>query len=222
MKRPGGDYIGQSHSVIYSPGILVDQLFDNHGKFQRGPVLAVDTSPSKGPAYLPGHAELDAVILQLHPDAILLRGASATHTALLNPLPKASSFFFFGHGRRDSTGIALELGDGSKLHANEIRSGMLPVTRIVVLAACSSGNAENGLMDSGSLVRSFLAAGVPAVITSHWNVDSRSTAVFMQAFYKHLEMESPEHALLSARQEMRAQHISPFFWAAFNVAGQGI
>jgi CHAT domain-containing protein len=44
----------------------------------------------------------------------------------------------------------------------------------------------------------------------------------MQAFYKHLETESPEHALLSARQEMRVQHTSPFFWAAFNVAGQGI
>ena len=222
MKKPGGDYIGQSRSVVYSPGVLVDQLFGHHVQFQKGPVLAVDTSPTKGPAYLPGHAELDAAILQLHPDAIFLRGAFATHTAVLDALSKASSFFFFGHGRPNSTGIALEMGDGSKMRANEIRSGMLPATRIVVLAACSSGNAENGLMDSGSLVRSFLAAGVPAVVTSHWNVDSRSTAVFMQAFYKHLETESPEHALLSARQEMRAQHTSPFFWAAFNIAGQGI
>ncbi len=157
---------------------------------------------------------------RLNPDATFLAADAGTAHALKSELPMSSAFYFFGHGRPDSTGVALELGDGSLLHATEIRPSLLSRNQIVVLAACASGTAENGLMDSGSLVRAFLAAGVPSVITSHWNVDSRSTSVFMQSFYSHLETEPPAKALRSARKEIRSLQPLPYFWAAFSLTGK--
>jgi CHAT domain-containing protein/tetratricopeptide (TPR) repeat protein len=221
LKKPGGEYMGEAHNISYSPGIFAEKLLR---PLRPSPAaetaLAVDTSSSQGPKFLPGHDELDATLRRINPSIEMLRSTAATTASVKSALPKSSAFYFFGHARPDSTGVALEMGDGTLLHATEIRPALLAKSRIVVFAACASGTAENGLMDSGSLVRAVLATGVPSVISSHWNVDSRTTSVFIQSFYSHLETESPSEALRDARKETHALQPHPYFWAPFSLTGR--
>jgi CHAT domain-containing protein len=221
LKKPGGEYMGEAHNISYSPGMFAEKLLRPlKPSAAAETVFAVDTSSSYGPKFLPGHDELDATLRRIRPGIEMLRSAAATTAGVKGELPKSSAFYFFGHTRPDSTGVALEMGDGSLLHASEIKPALLAKSRIVVFAACASGTAESGLMDSGSLVRAVLATGVPSVIASHWNVDSRTTSSFMQSFYSHLETEPPSEALRDARKETRALQPHPYFWAPFSLTGR--
>ena len=221
LKKPGGEYMGVSHTISYSPGLFAEKLLRPLKQSTAAEtVFAVDTSSSHGPNFLPGHEELDATLRRINPGIEILRSTTATTASVKGELPNSSAFYFFGHARPDSTGSALEMGDGSLLHAIELQPALLAKSRIVVFAACASATAENGLMDSGSLVRAVLAAGVPSVVASHWNVDSMTTSTFMQNFYSHLEAQSPSEALRSARKETRALQPHPYFWAPFSLTGR--
>jgi CHAT domain-containing protein len=93
---------------------------------------------------------------------------------------------------------------------------------MVVLAACSgAAGRENGLADTNNMVRAFLNAGVPAVIASHWNVDSTSTSQLMISFYQHLSKgETAAQAMYNARIEVLQARAHPYFWAGFTLTGR--
>jgi len=91
---------------------------------------------------------------------------------------------------------------------------------LVVLSACQTGRGK--LYRSNeveSLARAFMAAGTSAVIVSLWNVDDRSTAIFMEDFYRYLkeDNQSPSGALARTKIDMlkseEFQH--PYYWAPF-------
>jgi CHAT domain-containing protein len=93
---------------------------------------------------------------------------------------------------------------------------------LVVLSACQSGK---GNMSTGEgingLAEGFLFAGSRAVLVSQWNIDDRSTAVFMGLFYEYLrEGKSAAQALQAAKIAMiRSAFHRPFYWAAFVLIG---
>ena len=93
---------------------------------------------------------------------------------------------------------------------------------LVVLSACQSGK---GTLETGEgilgLTGGFLFAGSRAVLVSLWNIDDRSTAVFMSNLYRHLANgESSSRALQKAKVEMiRSRFSHPFYWAAFSLIG---
>jgi CHAT domain-containing protein len=93
---------------------------------------------------------------------------------------------------------------------------------MVVLAACSSGRSgKEGLLDNQNLVHSFLVAGVPRIIASHWDVDSGSTSQLMVSFYKHALTDSTvAEAMLDARRDVREKMPHPYYWAGFSVTGK--
>jgi CHAT domain-containing protein len=114
------------------------------------------------------------------------------------------------------------LNGNLSLKARYFSPEILKRSRLAVLSACSTGvGRENGLLDTDNLVHSFLSAGVPSVIASHWNVDSASTGKLMSSFYEHLAKgESVAGSIHNARNEMLTNQSHPYYWAGFTLAGR--
>jgi CHAT domain-containing protein len=221
LKGPEGDYFGEKYAIVYSPGFEAEKtLRDPRPLRPEESFLAVDASAPTGAGNLPGHDLATRAVKRLHPGARLMRAGEATPAKLKGAMQTSVAFQFFGHARRNGTGMSLDLGEGSMLTAQDLSTLMLPRMRMAVLAACSSGSAQNGLLDPGSLVRAFLAGGVPTVLNSHWNVDSQATAELVQSFYLHLATEPPAQALRDARRELRRTRPNPFYWAAVSLTGK--
>jgi len=100
----------------------------------------------------------------------------------------------------------------------------LPRTKLVVLSACQTGLGRyfkgEGIV---SLVRPFIASGVPTVVASLWSVDSQATYELMVRF--HLE-RTTSHS--GAGEALRAAQLNimdgtfqhPYYWAAFIAVGR--
>lgn len=92
---------------------------------------------------------------------------------------------------------------------------------LVVLSACETGYGKfergNGI---ASLARSFMYAGVPAMVVSLWQVNDQSTAIVMHYFYENLKQGSRKSiALRAAKQrylsEVEGIYAHPAFWSSF-------
>jgi CHAT domain-containing protein len=127
-----------------------------------------------------------------------------------------------GHGRPNGSGTSLDYSKNQSLRATDFSPELLSRSQLIVLAACSSGlGKENGLWDSNSLVHAFLAAGVPRVIASHWNVDSKTTSRLMISFYKNVATNQPvAEAVYKARKEILLSNPHPYYWAGFSLTGR--
>jgi len=97
---------------------------------------------------------------------------------------------------------------------------------LAVLSACNTG--IGGFKDGGDLVsmhHAFTTAGIPATVSSLWNVPDESTKEIMIAFYKNLQQgQDKATALKQAKLDYlkntkneNLQH--PFYWAAFVLSG---
>jgi CHAT domain-containing protein len=221
LRAPEGKYFGEEYAIIYSPGFETEKaLRDPVPLRPKEAFLAVDASATTGAGYLPGHDLATSAVQRLYPSARLLRAGEATPIKLKGAMQNSAAFQFFGHARRNGTGMGLDLGEGSLLTAQDLSPKTLQRMRLAVLAACSSGSAEHGLLDPGSLVRAFLAGGVPTVLNSHWNLDSQTAAELMQSFYEHLATEPPAQALRDARRGLQRARPHPFYWAAVSLTGK--
>ena len=71
------------------------------------------------------------------------------------------------------------------------------------------------------LVRGLLYAGAQAALVTLWDVNDRSTAEFMKAFYRHLQV-NPNKALAmqQAMRELRQSYPHPYYWAPFVLIGK--
>lgn len=135
----------------------------------------------------------------------------AMHGVLNRKSPILSSLVFTENN--DSTeNNFLQAYEISKLNLN---------ANLVVLSACETGYGKfergNGI---ASLARSFMYAGVPALVVSLWQVNDQSTAMVMRYFYENLsEGKSKAVALRAAKQryisEVQGIHAHPAFWSSF-------
>jgi CHAT domain-containing protein len=166
----------------------------------------------------------------------VLQGAAATRGAFLAGLGRASVVEFGGHAvvHPDLPGrSALVLADGpggasGALYARDLAGLALPHTELVVLAACGTARGDLSRTDGvASLVHPFLAAGVPAVVASLWNVDDAATARLSLALHRRLAAgEDAAAALRSAQLELlrgpRESLRSPLAWAPFELFGAAV
>jgi CHAT domain-containing protein/tetratricopeptide (TPR) repeat protein len=118
----------------------------------------------------------------------------------------------------------VRLGKERFIRAAEVARGRFR-TRLAVLSGCESagGRAVAGEGVLG-LTAAFVAAGVPATVSTLWPVDDRATETFVSVFYNHLaDGETVSASLRGAQRELRLlddmRH--PFFWAAFVIVGDG-
>ncbi len=139
--------------------------------------------------------------------------------AIVNPVFPTRSFLL----------MAPSTGHSGALDAEELLKGLkLDRARLVILSACSSaGGLPVGPEGVAPFVRPILAAGVPAVIGSLWDVDDNATtADLMVSFHRHYEegsdaakaMQSAQLDLLS-KNNNKPDPRSVLAWASFQVIG---
>ncbi|MEY4766040.1 MAG: hypothetical protein RI907_2713 [Pseudomonadota bacterium] len=121
--------------------------------------------------------------------------------------------------------LASEGGDRGLLEAREVYGLNLKDVSLVTLSACESGlgKVENGDEIVG-FTRSFLSAGVSSLVASLWPVADESTEALMGKLYGSMRqgsdlMDSMRLAQLEVQKRRKFAH--PFFWAPFNVIGNG-
>jgi CHAT domain-containing protein len=91
---------------------------------------------------------------------------------------------------------------------------------LVTLSACETAL---GRIDSGDdvigLTRGFFYAGASSIISSLWEVDDAATYQMMTDFYRALDKRGKAEALLTAQRAVKAKYPHPYYWAAFQLAG---
>ncbi|CAN5853931.1 hypothetical protein BH20PSE1_BH20PSE1_12560 [soil metagenome] len=108
--------------------------------------------------------------------------------------------------------------DDGQLTAAEMFGLPLGKTSLVVLSACETGKAEATYSNEVlGMLRALLYAGASTLVVSYWEVDSASTALWMETFHRAVQASSPAEA---ARQALRAvkkrsEYAHPYFWSAF-------
>jgi CHAT domain-containing protein len=97
---------------------------------------------------------------------------------------------------------------------------------LVTLSACQSGRSVVGGGDELlGLMRSFLAAGASALVSTLWAVEDRSTAQLMANFYGYLSQGQRKGAALRQAQldlmhdPQEGAYRHPYFWAPFFLVG---
>ena len=197
------------------------------------------TTEPRGPvmARLPGTAaEVESCARAWNPPtgkAILLRGADASLKQFGAALQEKPSVIHIAAHFRESSlaphysmiGLSLSAsGEAEWMSPLEITRSRVP-TGLVALSGCSSGQADalpgSGLM---GLTRAWLAAGVHAVIASHWATPDDSGALFTD-FYKRFR-ETPEAGPAVALQRAQLDMLraggwrsDPQYWATYFVNG---
>jgi CHAT domain-containing protein len=146
----------------------------------------------------------------------------ATQAALREALDGADVLHLACHGqfRADSPYFsALHLGDGPLTVRD---AAALPLkAQLVTLSACETGMSKVAPGDELlGLLRGFLLAGAPRVLSTHWTVDDASTAALMAQFYRGV-LAGAQRLLRAAQQALAREQPHPYHWAAFALHERG-
>lgn len=168
----------------------------------------------------------------LYPGSDLRVGEQADVESFLALAPAARRIHFAGHAVANDRNPLLSMllftpddGNAGALYARDVYQLDLENTELVVLSACSTAALPRaGSEGVTNLARAFLAAGVPSVVASLWEVDDRLTARLSETFHRSLlghgdpatALREAQLALLHDPDEMTR---SPRTWGAFEVFG---
>jgi CHAT domain-containing protein len=179
-------------------------------------------------------AEAEALrVAEILGDADLVTGPEATKRSFLAMAPQASSVHLAVHGIADYQQPLLsrfllardpDSGDPGVLYAYELYRLQFHATRLVFLSSCAAAAGPAlGREGNLSLVRPFLATGVPAVVGSLWPVPDKTPGDLVVRFYSGLESGvDPARALRAAQiEQIRAKPgtAAGWNWAAFQLHG---
>lgn len=225
--------LGDRFDLVYLPSASFLALEATHADPEGGlRLFALGDPRTPAPAApLPGaRDEVRRIARAFAADRVEIRlGARATkdglqaHAAVVADLLHIAARTVTPEEQPGATGIALAPdapGSDGLLRPHEIASLTLHA-RLVVLSACGTGLgrpvAGEGLH---SLARAFLIAGVPAVVTSQWDISDRATAELMERLYRGLAAGEPApRALARAARELRRDSLPlyahPHYWAPF-------
>jgi CHAT domain-containing protein len=162
--------------------------------------------------------------------ATVLTHAEATVPRFLAEAKKATIIHFAGHALASPQEpwqsrllFAPQGGESGELSAQKLMQKLpaLERTRLVVLGACSTaGGASVGPQGLAPLVRPLIAANVPAVLGSLWNVKDASAKDLLVSFHCHYRHgDDVATALRNAQLERLRNNDPAMRWAAFQVVG---
>jgi CHAT domain-containing protein len=177
-------------------------------------------------------SHLERIIPGLFPGSRTLREEAATRSVFLSSASDFEILHFGGHSLVSSRYpllsqmlFAPDKDDRTRgvLHSGDLLGRRFAHTRLAVLASCSTAAGRISSTEGvESLARPFLAAGVPEVVASLWDVDDPPTADFFVRFYRHLAQRFDVAGALQATQlESIERGADPKVWAAFEVIGGG-
>ncbi len=187
-----------------------------------------------GLSSLPGAEAEAGDIAGLYARSELLTGSGATKAAFLKSAGSSQVVHFAGHAAASANAPSsarllfapdMRRGDSGALYLRELPREGFRGTRLVVLAACrTAAGAVSRVEGALSLTRPFLAAGVPDVVASLWDIDDAVSRRFFVAFHRALLVEGdPVVALRKAQMTLLrgddASLAHPASWAAFICMG---
>jgi tetratricopeptide (TPR) repeat protein len=238
--RSTGRFLIESHPLAFAPSATLyanalERESSQRGTFRSPGLVVGEPAIDYSRFFLPSlpEAAAEARRLASQTGSPLLLGKDAFKSAFLARAREADWIHFSGHTVVDPQNTLLSVlvlapgpdGDSGALTAREIYGLHLGGTRLVVLAACETGNQYvPGSEGVTSLARAFLAAGVPTVVASLWSVDDRTTAELLDAFHRRLwdgadSVDALREAQLGMLRGGDAAGRSPRAWAAFEVIG---
>lgn len=211
----GSSYLLDAFTCAYAPSATLYAQAPR-SRAAAGPPLVFGIPDAGNPAIA---AEAQAVAAQ-DSAAELRLGAAATRGELERLGGSSRWIHIATHGvfRQDNPLFSsLRLGDGD-LNLYDLEGLRLPA-QLITLSGCSTGLAATGGGDEQmGLARGLLAAGARNLLLTLWDVQDRSTAEFMQAFYPRFRRSgNAAVALRETMLELRAAHPHPFHWAPFQL-----
>ena len=236
-------YLIQDHPIVIVPSGSVfyesRQRGWRHQVTREPSLLAIGGPPGSYPPGLAGSdlpAARDEVsaIADLYRDKAVLTGSAATVGAFARQAGEFEIVHFAGHALVNPEFPSLSFlklapdetaGDDGRLFGSRIATTRFDQTRLVILAACSTAH---GFASKGegtlNLARPFLAAGVPNVVASLWDVQDADTQRFMVAFHESLRAgngiaEALQSAQVSRISEQGGGTTANPSWASFEVFG---
>ncbi|HEX8408114.1 MAG TPA: CHAT domain-containing protein [Thermoanaerobaculia bacterium] len=181
---------------------------------------------------LPDAAREAREVGRLYPRSRVLTGRAADEAALKEEIVRYDVVHLATHALIDEaqplySSLVLasrNVQDDGLLEARELQSLDLDA-ELVVLSACSTARGRSyGGEGVVGLAWALLSRGVPRVVVSQWNADSKATTKLMVSFHRFLVAgNTPAAALRKAQLELRkdVRYEDPLYWAAFVVVGEG-
>jgi CHAT domain-containing protein len=225
-----GRFIGLDYALTLLPGswVLRPHADDPDQLPPQAQLALLQQSPLTAQPPIPGDYDESADILSLFPNTHLehatlsregpelaLNGSPNLRTLLSH----ADAVHYVGHGLDE----AKPLGPFEADPTLKLSAGVLPHTRLAVLAACRTlSEREDTATDVPSFARIVMAAGASHVLATQWDVDSRMTSHLMRHFYAALAKGTTfSEALRQAQQSLEADSSSahPYFWSGFQLVG---
>jgi CHAT domain-containing protein len=172
----------------------------------------------------------------LFPGSRVLDGQAATKSSFLSQATDYELIHFGGHSvvsaRFPLLSQMIFARDPSDprhglLYSSDILKMRFRRTRLAVLASCSTASGQISRTEGvESLARPFLAAGLPSVIGSLWNVDDEGTAELFVRFYQKIRRgldiaDALQAAQVEALERGTTKGKDPASWGGFELIGGG-
>ncbi len=228
LLSPQGRYLIQDYPINYLSSASLMQFTEEKKRARPTTVLALGNPDLGDPAYNLRFAEREvkAIAGNFAKSAVYIRGEATEARAVeLSPNYDALHFAVHAELKEDAP-----LDSGLLLAKEGARAGKLTVREIftlnlradlVVLSACDTGL---GKISSGDeiigLTRAFIYAGTPSIVTTLWKVNDQASYELMRDFYSNLKKLNKSAALRQAQLTTMKQFPQPFFWAAYELAGE--
>lgn len=207
---------------------------DDHLLLVGNPAFDTNNPIAAGLAPLPGAAREVQRIAEIYGDrAVTLIGAEATANNFLSRAADSAVVELAGHTvvdartpARSALILARSDHDDGILDAEELLTQLrLDRTRLFILSTCSgAGGRPVGPEGVAPLVRPLIAAGVPAVVGSLWDVEDPTAEALLVSFHQHYaaghdaaeSLQLAQSELLHSGKPGLAPAIA---WASFQVIG---
>ncbi len=199
----------------------------------RNAVLRSITGPQRSElvALPDSKQEVETIAQDLPRPSTILEGADATETRFKNlPLASTQVIHLALHGYADldypdrsALIFAPEPSgqDDGLLQVREIREMRLN-SKLVTLSACDTGVGPVGETGVINLVNAFIGAGAESVVSTLWELADQPTSSLMKTFYAGLAAHNRKvDALQSAQLELLNEGMPPYYWASFQLVGDG-
>ena len=220
-----GTYLGDHFQISYAPSATVLADLGMHPDFAQGRLLALaDPGITNAVGEVRALGEIYSGRGKVMADSLVRKQDVENWTGEYNLLHMSV------HGVFDSTDPMLSYlklrstpADDGHLTAAEMFGLRLPKNSMVVLSACETGRVDvthsNEVL---GMVRGLLYAGASNLVLSSWQVDAKSTALWMETFYREAQTKPPSEAaqLASNAVKKRPEYQHPFYWAPFLLTGR--
>ena len=228
----GGEPMGATQNIVVAPSAGIYRYVIKKRASGRQNILALgNPQPSSKP--LPNAEREVKEIVSLFSKSTLRTGVHATKTLLkadATELGNPDVIHLACHGEFNDQvpelsylALAPDQQNDGKLEMHELFDLDWKGVSLVTLSACQSGKGKLGAGDDLiGMVRGFMFAGTPSVLSSLWKVNDEATCTLMISFYKNYTsgMSKPEslrNAQLAMLKNRKWSH--PYYWSGFVLFG---